>query len=345
MSGLNFIDKYWQENPLVVKDFLNRQQKHLLLCQEITFILKNLLSQEKIEYSAVTHRAKTLNSFIEKVQRKKYDNPFKEITDFSGVRVVFLYVSDYEKIEKLILRTFKVIEKVDKLNEKKEDQFGYGAIHFIVKLGSNFKGTRYDEITDYSCEIQVRTILQDAWAVIDHHLVYKKEEDVPSHLKRKLNSLAGLFETADDQFQKIREERLAYIGEIKQISNSPEKFLEIDLNMDSFVEFLNWKYKNFELSTFEKQVEMIFKDIDKRRYKKLSDLNNIYIYAEKFIEKVKVETAKIEKDDKIVWSKVLDFGLRLVIYDKDIRKKRGVPYSWLEVVEKLNIQGNSKRPK
>jgi ppGpp synthetase/RelA/SpoT-type nucleotidyltranferase len=59
---------------------------------------------------------------------------------------------------------------------------------------------RYDDLKKLVCEIQVRTVLQDAWAIIDHHLSYKQESDVPKILRRKLNSLAGLVETAHDQF-------------------------------------------------------------------------------------------------------------------------------------------------
>jgi ppGpp synthetase/RelA/SpoT-type nucleotidyltranferase len=340
----NSVDSYWEKNPLIIKKFLNQHNSYNLLCQEISYILKKELNKSQIDFSAVTHRSKTLNSFIEKIQRKKYVDPFKEITDFSGVRVVFLYVNDYKKIEKLIRSNFEVVEKVDKLNEKKVDQFGYGAIHFIVKLGKKYKGARYDDLNEFVCEIQVRTILQDAWAVIDHHLVYKKEEDVPSHLRRKLNSLAGLFETADDQFERIKEERIDYIKELKEISLSPIKFLDLDINIDSFQEFLEWKYDDkLELDTFDGQIEVIFKDIDKRRYKKLRDLDKVYSIAEKHHKKVIDELDKQNTNDN--WSKVLDFALRMVIYDKNIRNKQGVPPPWKEALDNLGIVGNSKRPK
>lgn len=339
-------EKYWAENPLTIKQFLNQEGDFTLLCQEIAYILKKELINENIDFSAVTHRAKTLKSFIEKIQRKSYKNPFKEITDFSGVRIVFLYVKDYPLIEKLIRKNFQVVEKVDKLNEKDVDQFGYGAIHFIVKLGKAHKGARYDDLKDLVCEIQVRTILQDAWAIVDHHLIYKNEEDVPQHLRRKLNSLAGLFETADDQFQRIKEERLEYIEDIKEISKSPKEFLDISLNLDSFKEFLEWKYPStsMKISSFDNQAKIIFEDIDKRRYKVLRDLDNVYKASEPYHKTVRKNLEK-EYPNLNEWTKSLDFALRLTIYDKDIRKKSGVPRNWLEIIEKQSIKGNSKRPK
>lgn len=340
------VDKYWEDNPLIIKEFIEKEKKYELLCQEIGYILKTELNKQKIDYSSVTFRRKTLKSFLEKIQRKNYNKPFEEITDLAGARIVFLYIKDFSRIERLIKKTFEVIEKVDKLNEKKLDQFGYGAIHFIVKLSPKYKGARYDDLKNLFCEIQVRTILQDAWAIVDHHLIYKSEDDVPVHLRRKLNSLAGLFETADDQFQAIKEERNEYIKDIKQISKTPLAFLDLGLNIDSFIEFLNWKYENYELMSFEGQPELIFKDIDKRRYKTLNDLNNVYLLSEKFYQKVKykVDIEIKERKENIIWSKALDFALRLVIYDKDVRNKRGVPAEWVVILNKMGIKGYSKRP-
>jgi hypothetical protein len=54
-------------------------------------------------------------------------------------------------------------------------------------------------------EIQIRTVLQHAWAAISHKLQYKREDDVPAPLRRKLFRLSALFELADDEFISLRE--------------------------------------------------------------------------------------------------------------------------------------------
>src|SRR5690554_6791035 len=227
------LDIVWKEKPETVKKFLEQKNDYEQLCAEIAYILKKKLSEAEIEFSSVSYRAKTLKSFLEKIVRKTYDNPFADITDFAGVRVVFLYQNDLTKIEAIIKKEFKIIEKVDKLNDKGIDKFGYGAIHYIVKIGKNSSGARYDDLKNLVCEIQVRTVLQDAWAIIDHHLVYKKESEIPSSLQRKLNSLAGLFETADNQFDILRQEREKYLTDIKESITSNE-FLKNELNLDTF---------------------------------------------------------------------------------------------------------------
>lgn len=87
-----------------------------------------------------------MDSFLEKTQRKTYNDPITEITDFAGVRVVCLYTDDLPKVEKVINEHFEIIEKTDKLTNKKTDEFGYGAIHFVVKLGKTSSGARYDDL-------------------------------------------------------------------------------------------------------------------------------------------------------------------------------------------------------
>lgn len=271
----NNLDMVWVEKPETVKKFLDQKNDYEQLCGEIGYILKKKLIKEKIEFSSVLNRAKTLKSFIEKIQRKTYDNPFTDITDFAGVRVVFLYQNDLIKIESIIKKEFNIIEKVDKLNDKGIDKFGYGAIHYIVKIGNNSTGARYDDLKDLVCEIQVRTVLQDAWAIIDHHLVYKNESEIPTSLQRKLNSLAGLFETADNQFDVLRQEREKYLEKVVD-SIQENSFLENELNLDTFLSYLTWKFPKMSDSYFTNQASIIFGEIqEKVKFQSLEELDKI----------------------------------------------------------------------
>ncbi|HRH41928.1 MAG TPA: hypothetical protein PKY82_09810, partial [Pyrinomonadaceae bacterium] len=195
------IDGMWVKKPEIIKQFLDQRSDYEKLCAEVAYILTRHLNNAQIEFSTITHRCKTLNSFLEKVQRKSYHDPITEMTDFAGVRVVCLYIDDLPRVEKVIAEHFEITEKIDKLTYKRTDEFGYGAIHFVVKLGKTSSGARYDDLKDLVCEIQIRTVLQDAWAIIDHHLVYKNESNIPSFLRKKLNLLAGNFESADEEFK------------------------------------------------------------------------------------------------------------------------------------------------
>jgi putative GTP pyrophosphokinase len=244
MNPSQTVGDFWKERPNEIRRFLEQRHAYEKLCDEVAFVLENIIRDLKIEFASISKRAKTLNSFCEKVVRRKYEDPFTEMTDLSGVRIVYLYSSDKSKIEKSIRKQFVVIERTDRIQLDGADKFGYGAMHFLVRLGKKTKGARYDALKDLVCEIQVRTILQDAWATVAHHLSYKQETDVPIELRRKLNALAGLFETADDQFNRLNLDRGAYSKLISEEIKTPGALAERELNVDSLAGFIKARYKH-----------------------------------------------------------------------------------------------------
>lgn len=268
-------ERFWAENPQVIKRFINQQPDYEKLCAEVAYILNRELNKGEIEFSTITYRAKTLNSFLEKIQRKTYQDPISEITDFAGVRVVCLYVDDLHKLEEIVAGHFEIVKKIDKLTNKKSDQFGYGAIHFLVRLGKNFSGARYDDLKDLVCEIQTRTVLQDAWAIIDHHLVYKNESSIPTILRSRLNSLAHNFERVDDEFKNIRSEREDYLSDIERSKINSEAFLENELNLDSFVRYAQWKFPDLPTGTTVLDVPFFLKPLTDMNLGSLSKLDAI----------------------------------------------------------------------
>lgn len=277
----NEILKAWDEKADTIRAFIEKRPQYEQLCNEVAYILGKRMNEGNIEFSAITSRAKSLNSFIEKLSRKSYQNPISEITDFAGVRLVYLYKDDQTSIEKIIESEFRIIEKIDKIAEREPNEFGYGALHYLVNIGKKSSGARYDDLKELVCEIQVRTVLQDAWAVIYHHLSYKHESDVPQILLRKLNSVSGLFETADDQFNNIRLEREKYKKSIRPQLNNEKKFLDQEINLDTFAEFLKWKFPLAEnIASHEGHLAEILQDVRALGYKRLSELNSLIIRTE-----------------------------------------------------------------
>jgi ppGpp synthetase/RelA/SpoT-type nucleotidyltranferase len=327
------IDSVWVEEPEKIREFLNCRPEYEQLGTEIVYILEKKLREAKIEISSVTTRAKTLNSFLEKITRKSYTEPFKEITDFAGVRIVFLYESSFKDIEAIIGREFEVVEKVDKLNDKGLDRFGYGAIHYIVKLGSESSGARYDYLKKLKCEIQVRTVLQDAWAIIDHHLVYKNESDIPTTLQRKLNSLAGLFETADNQFEILRQEREHYLASLKSTVNT-QGFLENEVNLDTFEEFAKWKFPDKAVESYKGQTQRIFRSVSKIGFSTISEINSIIEKYKMDIPQISEEFKKIDKEIP-EWSGVFSSGILLAIENDDLRKMAQIKEEQKAILQKF----------
>lgn len=65
-------------------------------------------------------------------------------------------------------------------------------------------------------EVQVRSVLQHAWAEIEHDLGYKSETNIPRLLRRRFSRLAGTLELADDEFTRIRRELAEYAATVGQ---------------------------------------------------------------------------------------------------------------------------------
>jgi putative GTP pyrophosphokinase len=280
--------KVWEEKLDVIRTFIENRPQYEQLCGEVAYILAKRMQTANIEYSAITNRAKSLKSFIEKLFRKSYSDPIKDITDFAGVRLVFLYKSDQEAIENIIESEFSIKEKSDKIEERDADRFGYGALHYIVNIGKKSSGARYDDLKDLACEIQVRTVLQDAWAVIYHHLSYKQESDVPKVLIRKLNSVAGLFETADDQFDSIRIAREKYKTSIKPKRNDEDRFLKQEINLDTFAEFLRWKFPSLSVKSFD-DIPGTLSTFSLYGFKTLADLEHLLDRTNKELDAVALD--------------------------------------------------------
>ena len=77
-----------------------------------------------------------------------------------------------------------------------------------------------------SFEVQIRSLIQDAWSVLDHKIKYKKS--IPIDLKRRINILSALFELADREFKEIRNATIELMQQetvapiIEQLDSNPK---------------------------------------------------------------------------------------------------------------------------
>lgn len=268
------LNRIWKDRPEVIRDYYDMLPTYQRLCDEVKYILQKRIKSSDIEIGHLTSRAKTLASFCEKIERKKYQHPLEEISDISGVRIVYLYKSDITRIENLVEEEFNIHERVDKISDQGVEKFGYGALHYVVSLKEQHAGARYDDLREVRCEIQIRTILQDAWAIVAHHLSYKHEEDIPNELKRKLHALSGLFETADDQFEGINQKRIEYQNMVKEsFSSGSDLSLEADVNLDSLLGYISWKFPDRKSSSNESAADLL-EELNRFGYKKLKNIDD-----------------------------------------------------------------------
>jgi ppGpp synthetase/RelA/SpoT-type nucleotidyltranferase len=162
----------------------------------------------------VKDREEAIKKFVRKYQSDceatKVPYEIKDfITDLIGVRVICLYEDEVEKIAKVLSDNFDVLEVTDKIKalESTEDEFGYKGLHLDLKINNARRALpEYARFSFLRFEVQIRTIVQDAWSVLDHKIKYKKS--IPARLKRRINALAAQFETVDHEFLAIKNESM-----------------------------------------------------------------------------------------------------------------------------------------
>ena len=202
-----------------IDDFKNKLQ------ELITILLRN----EGVNCHQITSRTKDEPSIRKKIEIKseKYDNLF-DITDIIGARIITYFDDEVEKIAEIISKEFNVdpVNSVDK-RILDSDRFGYQSLHFIIDIKEPRRSlTEWKKFTDFKAEIQIRSILQHAWAEIEHDLGYKGKTSVPQQERRTFFRIAALLETADKEFIRLRNNLANYEEEVpKLIEKSPEDVL------------------------------------------------------------------------------------------------------------------------
>ena len=228
-------------------------------------------------------RVKDVSSYLDKALRRKkdYTDPHNDITDKVGVRFVVLTEKDIEFVSNLIQKweiiTFSVDLKEDKEIEKNPYLFTYKSCHIIVRNKEMI--TTQDEngcsITipqNTPCEIQIRTLLQHAWAELSHNEIYKQEADVGSAIHRKMARSVALLESTDELFQQVHDElhkeeeyyQILLEKLVQRIGNSHEVPIYDGINRT-----LYFAYSKDVLSmgdTFEIFVANLFQFLDKKTY-------------------------------------------------------------------------------
>lgn len=246
---------------------VSKYQKLKPFYEEFSEIVKNILKEalraEDIKVHSIEARAKSLASFGKKAafqsdedpSQPKYTDPSSQITDLAGIRIITFFPETLHSVDKAIQSQFDVSEKTDKTDILfKEGKFGYQGIHYIIRLKANRTTLlEYNRFENLVAEIQVRTILQHAWAEIEHDIQYKSVETIPSLIRRRFMSLAGLLEIADREFQAIQNEdeqlrqeaRISVVeGQLEEVEITPDALKAyLDKTLGSDGRMTDWSYQ------------------------------------------------------------------------------------------------------
>lgn len=207
-----------------------------------SFIDDYLYDIETAGIHSYRYRTKQTENLLEKVIRKKKENPekfalldhtnfHKYATDLIGIRVFFLYREDWIHFHNYITKRFEndpALYIRDRLRDFDEDPN-----HFYIaerpkaykRTGDTkiYDGDQIEIITDgiyrslhyiikyrgYYVEIQGRTLFEEGWGEVDHDIVYKNDQDDEMLLdySKLLNRLSGLADEMSSYFRRLKHER------------------------------------------------------------------------------------------------------------------------------------------
>lgn len=211
-------------------------------------IIEQAIKTRNVQIHSVQYRHKDPASFAKKASKPsevdplkpKYPHPLKEITDLSATRIITFFPRTISEIDKILMSEFKIIERSDKAkNLLEEEKFGYQSVHYLVKLNRARAGLpEYKRFANAVTEIQVRTILQHAWAEIEHDIQYKSTEAIPREIRRRFMALAGMLELADREFQAIQDSD-AELGSAAKASVEHGNYSEVEITPMSLKLYLD----------------------------------------------------------------------------------------------------------
>ncbi len=288
MSKANILKKY-NENRKLYNNLKNK----------LVVLIKELLLEE-VNYHHIYSRVKEKNSLEKKIDTKagKY-SIIDDITDVVGCRIISYFEDDVEKIVTIIKKEFDIDEKnsVNKKTILESDKFGYLSHHLVCKISKKrLSLPEYKKYKDIKFEIQIRSILQHAWAEIEHDIGYKSSLGIPKELKRKFSRIAGLLETADENFCEIKKSIEIYE---EKILNNENEFFQTDLNLNSLqlfvensivIELDNYIVNADGQSSLDTEIDQnsLSAYLDRLSYfniKTIEELNNLLISKKTIIEK------------------------------------------------------------
>ncbi len=271
MASLDF-----EQEKQAFRNFYDCNRKHLFAAKDIYIrLINSLIKRLGIdEVTKIEGRVKDKEECIKKFHRK-YQNRLETdeqpyeisffISDLIGIRIVCLYQDQIALLSEILQQHFKILDITDKISsvESTEEFFGYKGLHMDLALNDEMASLpKYLPYANNSFEVQIRSLIQDAWSVLDHKIKYKKS--IPIYLKRRINILSALFELADREFQEIRNSTIELMQQetgapiIDQLDDTPKNAILGEtstrgktLNAFNFLRIAGHFFRDFEFDDFK----------------------------------------------------------------------------------------------
>ena len=228
-------DKYMLDphSQAILEEYRKQRPVFKKMQETLPAQVRALLDEAGIVVASIESRIKEERSLAGKLALKgaKYES-LADITDIFGMRIITFYTDDVDTVASAVDRLFEIDwdNSVDKRKLLEVDSFGYLSLHYVCRSPG----------FPYRFEVQMRTILQHAWANMNHDTGYKSGVEIPVEYHRNMNRLAGMLELVDEQFSRIRTDINDYRRQVQSLVASG-RLEEVTLDGDSYRSYLKLK--------------------------------------------------------------------------------------------------------
>ena len=229
----------WEELTLIANAY--RKLEGTMRELGKSFIDEYLYDIETAGIHSYRYRTKNVWHLLEKVVRKKLENPekfgqldhtnfHKFVTDLIGIRVFFLYREDWIHFHRYITSRLEndpaqyiddrladfdddpnhyYIAERPKAYKRAGDTKIYNSREMDIITTGIYRSLHYTvKYKGYYIEIQGRTLFEEGWSEVDHDIVYKESDDeMLGDYSKLLNRLSGLADEMSSYFRRLKHER------------------------------------------------------------------------------------------------------------------------------------------
>lgn len=201
------ITSYNQKNKeygLLKKEYAKREMKYKQvlsdLIKQFSLFKKQHDRQAILRIAYIDGRIKSVHSLIRKAVAKKIraEKAFESIDDIIGIRIVVNNLKDIDSV----IEEIKKIPEFSKISRKEHnDEAGYRATHLKALYSHSLENGIKDDV---KIEIQLRSLLQDAFAILSHHDIYKNKSDLPrlaANISKTMSRILRVLDRTSDDFR------------------------------------------------------------------------------------------------------------------------------------------------
>lgn len=284
-------------NEQIINEASERYHRERDRYRKLTQVIYDICQADIIEKNAipaqVTSRTKSIGSFTNKLIRfsgdtskaKRFgsvEDVFRELSDFSGVRIALYSKKDQDFVRTAIEERFRGPEgknsiSIDEKDKNTKDEYNfYRAIHCQVHLAENDIVGENANLDGLSCEIQICTMMAHVWNEIEHDLVYKTKK-APNNEELQLIKELGLIirrgdETIDNLFA-------ANEKKIEEYFDATDNAATVIQSESELTEFLA-RHFNIGRVTFRSNIGFLFDQLWTLNFRTVGDLKKLFANAD-----------------------------------------------------------------